>query len=249
MAEQDKTRRYALITGGSRGIGKAAVIQLARDGFYVLINYHSNHKEAGLTLEEIQSLGGEGELLPFDVSNLQAVEKTLGQWKDDHKDGFIEVLVNNAGITRDGLMVFMPSEQWKEVISTNLDSFFYVTIQLLQDMLIRKKGRIINVVSLSGQKGQPGQVNYSAAKAGVIAASKSLAMEIGKKKVTVNCVAPGFIKSDMTKELDEEQLKKLIPLNRFGSCQEVADVISFLASDKSSYITGEVISVNGGMHS
>jgi 3-oxoacyl-[acyl-carrier protein] reductase len=249
MAENNEIKRYALITGGSRGIGKAAAIQLAKDGFYVLINYHTNHKEAGLTLEEIQKSGGEGELLPFDVSNLQSVEEAIGNWKETHKEAYIEVLVNNAGITRDGLMVFMSAEQWKEVISTNLDSFFYVTSQLLHDMLIRKKGRIISVVSLSGQKGQPGQVNYSAAKAGVIAASKSLAMEIGKKKVTVNCVAPGFIKSDMTKDLDEEQLKKIIPLNRFGNCQEVADVISFLASEKSSYITGEVISVNGGMHS
>jgi len=143
----------------------------------------------------------------------------------------------------------MYKEQWQKVISTNLDSFFYVTRQVLQDMLVRKNGRVINVVSLSGQKGHPGQVNYSAAKAGVIAASKSLAMEIGKKKVTVNCVAPGFIHSDMTEGLDESQLKKMVPLNRFGKADEVAEVISFLASEKSSYITGEVISVNGGMHS
>lgn len=241
--------KYALVTGASRGIGKAAAIQLAADGFYVLINYRSNHVEAEATLKEIQENGGDGELMPFDVADNDQVEGAITKWQESHPDEYIEVLVNNAGITDDGLMIFMSVEQWKKVISTNLDSFFYVTRQVLQDMLVRKQGRIINVVSLSGQKGHPGQVNYSAAKAGVIAASKSLAMEIGKKKVTVNCVAPGFIHSDMTEGLDEKMLKKMVPLNRFGKAQEVADVISFLASEKSAYITGEVISVNGGMHS
>jgi 3-oxoacyl-[acyl-carrier protein] reductase len=146
-------------------------------------------------------------------------------------------------------MVFMSVEQWKQVITTNLDSFFFVTRQVLQPMLLKKYGRIISVVSVSGQKGQPGQTNYSAAKAGIIAASKSLAQEIGKKKVTVNCVSPGFISTDMTKELDAEQLKKLVPLNRFGTADEVAEAVSFLASSKSGYITGEVISVNGGIYS
>ncbi|MBI9063247.1 MAG: 3-oxoacyl-ACP reductase FabG [Marinilabiliaceae bacterium] len=241
--------RYTLVTGASRGIGKSAAIKLAEDGFYVLINYRSNHEEAEATLKEIQSKGGDGELMPFDVSSHEQVEKAITEWQEKHPDEYIETLVNNAGITDDGLMIFMSVEQWQKVISTNLDSFFYVTRQVLQDMLVRKNGRVINVVSLSGQKGHPGQVNYSAAKAGVIAASKSLAMEIGKKKVTVNCVAPGFIHSDMTDGLDESQLKKLVPLNRFGKPDEVAEVISFLASEKSAYITGEVISVNGGMHS
>jgi 3-oxoacyl-[acyl-carrier protein] reductase len=158
-------------------------------------------------------------------------------------------LVNNAGITKDNLMVFMSDNDWDSVINTNLNSFFYVTRELLQDMLIKKQGRIINIVSLTGQKGQPGQANYAAAKGAIIASSKSLAMEIGKKKVTVNCVAPGFIKTDMTEHLNEKELKKIIPLNRFGESKEVAGVVSFLASEDASYITGEVISVNGGIYS
>jgi 3-oxoacyl-[acyl-carrier protein] reductase len=241
--------KYALVTGASRGIGKAAAIKLAEDGYFILLNYRSNTAEAENTLSEIRQKGGDGLLMPFDVANHQAVETAVEGWQKNNPGKYIEVLVNNAGITRDGLMVFMSVEQWKEVISTNLDSFFYVTRTVLQDMLVNKHGRIINVVSLSGQKGHPGQVNYSAAKAGVIAASKALAMEIGKKKVTVNCVAPGFIASDMTKDLDEAMLKKMVPLNRFGQVEEVAEVISFLASEKSAYITGEVISINGGLHS
>ncbi len=241
--------KYALVTGASRGIGKAIAKKLAEDGFYILLNYHSNLDAAEETLLEIQQSGGKAELLPFDVSDNLQVENVLGDWISKNPESYIEVLVNNAGIRNDGLMVFMSVEQWKQVITTNLDSFFYVTRQLLQPMLIKKYGRIINIVSVSGQKGQPGQTNYAAAKAGIIAASKSLAQEIGKKKVTVNCVSPGFINTDMTKELDVEQLKKLIPLNRFGAVEEVADVVSFLASPKSGYITGEVISINGGIYS
>jgi len=249
LTKEFKMTKYALVTGASRGIGKAAALKLAEDGYFVLINYRSNAAEAENTLNEIRQKGGDGMLMPFDVANHQAVEAAVEGWQKNNPGKYIEVLVNNAGITRDGLMVFMSVEQWKEVISTNLDSFFFVTRTVLQDMLINKHGRIINVVSLSGQKGHPGQVNYSAAKAGVIAASKALAMEIGKKKVTVNCVAPGFIASDMTKDLDEAMLKKMVPLNRFGQVEEVAEVISFLASEKSAYITGEVISINGGLHS
>lgn len=241
--------KYALVTGGSRGIGKAIATTLARDGFYTIINYRSNIQEAEATLNFIKEQGGQGELLPFDVSNAQEIETVLGGWMENNKDKPIEVLVNNAGITRDNIMVFMTDAEWQSVINTNLHSFFFVTRQLLQSMIVNKFGRIINIVSLSGQKGQPGQVNYAAAKAGVIAATKSLAMEVGKKKVTVNAVAPGFIQSDMTHALNEAELKKLIPLNRFGKPEEVADLVSFLASEKSSYITGEVISINGGLYS
>ncbi|MEI7596268.1 MAG: 3-oxoacyl-ACP reductase FabG [Bacteroidota bacterium] len=241
--------RYALVTGGSRGIGKAIAIKLAQDGFYVLINYKSNQAEAESTLSIIESNGGKGELLPFDVSNPTEIANILGKWMENKPDNYIEVLVNNAGITKDNLMVFMSDDDWSKVISTNQDSFFYVTRQLLQNMIINKNGRIINIVSLSGQKGHPGQVNYSAAKGAVIAATKALAFEIGKKKITVNAVAPGFIKTDMTSNLDEKELKRLVPLNRFGEPEEVAEVVSFLASDKASYITGEVISINGGMYS
>ncbi|KAF0199940.1 MAG: 3-oxoacyl-acyl-carrier protein reductase [Bacteroidetes bacterium] len=241
--------KFALVTGASRGIGKAIAQKLAGDGFYVLLNYHTNRVAAEETLREILDHGGQGELLPFDVSDNAQVETVLGAWAERNPDNYIEVLVNNAGIRDDGLMVFMSVDQWKNVISTNLDSFFYVTRQVLQPMLIRKQGRIISIVSLSGQKGQPGQTNYSAAKAGIIGASKSLAMEIGKKKVTVNCVSPGFIETDMTKDLDAELLKKLVPLNRFGTPDDVAEVVGFLASPESKYITGEVISVNGGIYS
>ncbi len=241
--------KYALVTGGSRGIGKAICVKLAQDGYYVLINYRSNDAEAASTLETIKKDGGDGELLKFDVADPNDIENTLGAWMTKEEDRYIEVLINNAGITRDNLMVFMSDDEWKNVISTNQDSFFYVTRKLLQDMLINKFGRIINIVSLSGQKGQAGQINYAATKGAIIAATKSLAIEIGKKKVTVNAVAPGFIKTDMTSELNESELKRLVPLNRFGEPEEVAEVVSFLASDKSSYITGETISVNGGMYS
>ena len=241
--------KYALVTGGSRGIGRAISEQLAKDGFYVLINYVSNTEEANITLNRIEKEGGKAELLQFDVSNPKNIEEVLGGWINQNEDKIIEVLVNNAGITKDNLMVFMSDLEYKSVISTNQDSFFYVTRQLLKGMLINKYGRIINIVSLSGQKGLPGQVNYSAAKGAVIAATKSLAMEIGKKKVTVNAISPGFIKTDMTAEFDEKEMKKLIPLNRFGTSEEVAHLVSFMASEKSSYITGETISINGGMYS
>lgn len=241
--------KYALITGGSRGIGKAISIKLANDGYYILINYKSNTKEAEDTLNKIKTNGGNGELLPFDVSKKQEIESTIDKWHKNNPDTIIEILVNNAGITEDNLMVFMEDDQWENVISTNQDSFFYVTRSLLKNMIVNKFGRIINIVSLSGQKGLPGQVNYSAAKGAVIAATKALAMEIGKKKVTVNAIAPGFIKTEMTEQLNEKELRKMIPLNRFGEVEEVAELVSFMASEKSSYITGEVISINGGMYS
>lgn len=241
--------KYALVTGGSRGIGKAICIELASNGFYVLINYRSNTQEAKNTLNEILENEGQGELLQFDVANCEDVRFKMDEWKIANPDKIISVLVNNAGITDDNLMVFMSDNQWNSVVRTNLDSFFYVTQQVLTNMIVSKWGRIINVVSLSGQRGMPGQTNYSAAKAGIIGATKSLAMEIGKKKITVNAVAPGFIKSDMTIGLDETELKKLVPLNRFGTAQEVAYAVAFLASEKASYITGETISINGGMYS
>jgi 3-oxoacyl-[acyl-carrier protein] reductase len=241
--------KYALVTGGSRGIGKAVCIKLAEMGYYVLINYRSNIEQAKNTLELIKEKGCEGELLQFDVSVQAEVEKALTAWQETHKENYIEVLVNNAGIRKDTLLMWMENEHWFDVMNTNLNSFLYVTKALLKDMLIKKHGRIINIVSLSGIKGLPGQVNYSAAKGGVIAATKALAQEVGKKKVTVNAVAPGFIKTDMTSDLNEDELKKMIPLNRFGLPEEVADAICFLASEKASYITGQVISVNGGIYS
>ena len=239
---------YALVTGGSRGIGRAICISLAEMGYHVLINFNTNEDEAKKTLERISSAGGSGALLPFDVSDAGITRQAIQAWQDDHKaQGYIKVIVNNAGIRKDNLMVWMEAEEWASVINTNLNSFYYVTQLLIQDMIVNKFGRIINVVSLSGIDGMPGQTNYSAAKAGVIGATKALAKEVGRKKVTVNAVAPGFIKTDMTKDLDEKQHKALIPLGRFGEVEEVAAVVAFLASEKASYITGEVISVNGGI--
>lgn len=242
--------KYALVTGGSRGIGRAICLQLAKDtNYHILINYNSNEEEAIKTLELIEEAEGFGELIKFDVSNQDSVANALSHWHRENSSGIIEVIINNAGIRSDNLMVFMKSEDWKNVIDTNLNGFFNVASNLLKPMILNKYGRIINVVSLSGLKGQAGQTNYSAAKGGIIAATKSLAQEVAKKHITVNAVAPGFIKTDMTNDLDENDLKKLIPVNRFGNPEEVAHLVSFLASKKASYITGEVININGGIYS
>ena len=240
--------KFALVTGGSRGIGKSICLKIAEQGYHVLINYRNNTEEAEDTLSQIKTNGGSGELMKFDVSNPEEIRASLESWKEKNHDSVIEVLVNNAGIRKDALIVWMKDEDWKDVLNTNLDSFYYITKSLIQDMIVNKYGRIVNVVSLSGIKGLPGQTNYSAAKGGVIAASKALAQEVAKKNVTVNCVAPGFIKTDMTKELEEKDLKRIIPMSRFGNAEEVADVVSFLASPKASYVTGVVISVNGGLY-
>src|ERR1700760_3925744 len=240
--------KCALVTGGSRGIGRAICTKLAGMGYYVLINYKSNIVEAEQTLSLVNQHGN-GELLPFDVADKEQVKQVLSDWLSAHPDEVIEVLVNNAGIRDDSLMAWLQDEQWDNVIMTNLDSFFYVTRALLDGMMQNRFGRIINVVSLSGLKGQPGQVNYSAAKAGVIGATKALAQEVGRSGITVNAVAPGFIKTDMTEGLDERELKRNIPVNRFGLPEEVAHAVGFLASKEASYITAEVLSINGGLYS
>ena len=240
--------KYALITGASRGLGKAIAVRLAKDGFSVIVNYQSNKEAAEDTLKQIQEAGGSGELLPFNVADPNAIEKALESWQNAHPDDYVSVLVNNAGIRQDNLMIFMQEEQWSHVLDTTLNGFFYITRRLLKDMMTHRNGRIINMASLSGLKGLPGQTNYSAAKAALIGATKALAQEVAARKVTVNAIAPGFIASDMTKELDEAELKKLIPLGRFGKPEEVAALTSFLASDESAYITGQVISINGGLY-
>lgn len=241
--------KCALVTGGSRGIGKAVSIKLAGMGYYVLVNYRSNEQEANHTLSAIRQNGGDGELLPFDVADKDTIQNTVSQWITNNPDKTIEVLVNNAGIKEDGLMMWMKDEQWDNVLQTSLDGFFYVTRTVLNSMLLKRYGRIINIVSLSGLKGMAGQVNYSAAKAGVIGATKALAQEVGKRNITVNAVAPGFIKTDMTEGLPEDELKKMIPVNRFGTPEEVAHAVAFLASPDAAYITGNVINVNGGLYS
>lgn len=240
--------KYALITGGSRGIGRATCFALAKDGFTVIINYRSNEAAAIEVKQEIEKMGGSAELLPFDVSDSKSVDAAMLKWQETHSDDYISVLVNNAGVRDDAVMVFMQDEQWNKVLRTNLDSFFYVTRRVLKGMITKHYGRIVNVSSLSGIKGLAGQTNYSAAKAGLIGSTKALAQEIGSRKITVNAVAPGFISTDMTQDLPEADLKKMIPAGRFGKPEEVADLIAFLVSDKAAYINGEVISINGGLY-
>ena len=240
--------KCALITGGSRGIGRAICVKMAEMGYYVIVNYKGNEVAANETLEAVRAKGSNGELLQFDVAIEQEVQTVLGGWVEANKEKQIEILVNNAGIREDNLLFWMNSTQWRNVVNTSLDGFFYVTKQVLNNMLMKRSGRIINIVSLSGIKGMPGQTNYSAAKAGVIGATKALAQEVAKRGVTVNAVAPGFIKTDMTAELNEKELAAQVPMNRFGTPEEVAEAVAFFASKASSYITGEVLSINGGLY-
>lgn len=241
--------KYALVTGGSRGIGRAVSIKLAEQGYNILINYKSNEAEARVTAGLVAQKQVTAELLPFDVSDKAATDAALGGWIEQNKEKTIEVLVNNAGIRQDALMIWMTDEQWKNVLGSSLDGFYNVTKLVINGMLTKRYGRIVNVVSLSGIKGMPGQTNYSAAKAGVIGATKALAQEVARRNVTVNAVAPGFIRTDMTQDLKEEDLKALIPMQRFGEPEEVAEAVVFLASPKASYITGTVLSINGGLYS
>lgn len=242
--------KCALITGGSRGIGRAICIQLAKDtGYHILINYNTNVEAAKETLQKVEEFGNTGEMLQFNVSNAEQVQSVLGAWQEQHPEACVEVIINNAGITKDGLFMWMPAEDWSSVINTSLNGFYNVTNFFIQKLLRNRYGRIINIASVSGVKGTPGQTNYSAAKAALIGATKALAQEVAKRNVTVNAVAPGFIRSDMTATLNEGELKGMIPMNRFGEPEEVAHAVSFLASEKASYITGEVININGGIYS
>ncbi|MEZ2445128.1 3-oxoacyl-ACP reductase FabG [Chitinophaga sp. RCC_12] len=240
--------KCALVTGGSRGIGRAVCIKMAEAGYHVLINYKGNEAAALETLEAVKAKGSTGELIPFNVGDAAEVQQVLGGWVENNKEQQIEVLVNNAGIREDSLMFWMNEAQWSNVLNISLNGFFNVTKQVLNGMLLKRYGRIINMVSLSGIKGLPGQTNYSAAKAGVIGATKALAQEVAKRGVTVNAVAPGFIKTDMTAELNEKELAAQVPMNRFGTAEEVADAVAFLASRSAGYITGEILNINGGLH-
>lgn len=242
--------KCALVTGGSRGIGSAICRKLAAESdYHILINYQSNAAAAEQTLADVKSLGSTGEIIQFNVADTAQVTAALTAWQDANPDAIVEVIVNNAGITKDGLFMWMSAEDWSSVINTSLNGFFNVTNFFIQKMLRNKYGRIVNMVSVSGVKGTAGQTNYSAAKGAVVAATKALAQEVAKRNITVNAVAPGFIRSDMTADLDEKELVRLIPINRFGEAEEVADLVGFLASRKASYITGEVININGGIYS
>lgn len=241
--------KYALVTGGSRGIGRAICIKLAQMGYSVVINYISNEAEANKTLSLVQEAGGTGELLRFDVSKFDETIAAIEAWEEAHQDSYIEVLVNNAGIRKDNLLLWMEPDAWNQVLGISLNGFYNVTRPLVKKMLVKKFGRIINMASLSGLKGLPGQTNYSASKGGLIAATKALAQEVARKGVTVNAIAPGFIRTDMVEGLDEAELVKQVPAGRFGDAEEVAALVGFLASKEASYITGEVISINGGLYS
>lgn len=242
--------KCAIVTGGSRGIGRAVCIKLAEEkNYHILINYASNEAAAQETLSKVQELGATGEILKFDVGNAEESQKVLTDWQEKNPDAIVEVIVNNAGITRDGLFMWMQSEDWNSVINTSLNGFFNVTNFFIQKLLRNKYGRIINMVSVSGVKGTAGQTNYSAAKAALVGATKALAQEVAKRNITVNAVAPGFIRTDMTQDMNEDELKAMIPANRFGEAEEVADLVVFLASRKASYITGEVVNINGGIYS
>lgn len=240
--------KYALVTGGSRGIGRAVCTQLAGMGYFILINYQSNDEEAEKTLQLVRDQGGDGELLKFDITDAAAALATLSAWMEEHAGAYIEVLINNAGIRKDNLMLWMTGEEWTRVLDTSLNGFFHVTQPLLKNMLVKRFGRIVNIVSLSGIKGTAGQTNYSASKGGIIAATKALAQEVAKKNVTVNAIAPGFIRTDMTEDMNEAEWKKVIPAGRFGEPEEVAALVGFLVSPAAGYITGEVISINGGLY-
>ncbi|MES2512807.1 MAG: 3-oxoacyl-ACP reductase FabG [Bacteroidota bacterium] len=240
---------YALVTGGSRGIGKAICLRLADMGYNIILNYTSNDAEANKTKDLLIAKGVDVILMKFDVSSTEESDAHIETWINTNKDKSISVLVNNAGIRKDNIMVFIQPEDWKRVIDITVDGFYNVTRHIVKSMLTKRKGRIVNIVSLSGLKGLPGQTSYSAAKGAVIAATKALAQEVGKRGITVNAVAPGFIKTDMTEDIKEEDYKFMIPMNRFGEAEEVSGVVAFLVGKDSTYVTGQVISVNGGLYS
>lgn len=238
-------RKIALVTGGSKGIGAAIAVALAADGFDIWLNYRSDHDGAARVAEKVKEAGGNCLLLPFDVADEEAVKSGLDPVL---KSDTPFALINNAGFARDGLLLTMKPEEWKSVLAVTLDGFYTVTKRVVKSMLKKREGRIVNIASTSGQMGMPGQVNYSSAKAGLIGATKALAAEVARRNILVNAVAPGFVETEMTRDISKEKTLPMIPLGRFGLPEEIAGVVSFLCSDRASYITGQVIGVNGGAY-
>ncbi len=241
---KNQKKRIALLIGGSRGIGRAIALRLAQSGFSLWLTYKGNHEAAGKVKTEVENIGGVCELIPFDVSSYEETESALSSRVENVSP---DVLVYNSGISRDNLLMWMTKDEWNSVIATNLNGFFNVSRSVLFSMLKAKRGRIVVVSSASGQIGQAGQVNYSASKAGLIGAAKALAREVGKKNIFVNVVAPGFIETEMTRDIPKEQVLPLIPINRVGTAEDVASVVNFLCTEENMYIHGQVIGINGGL--
>jgi 3-oxoacyl-[acyl-carrier protein] reductase len=238
-------KQTALVTGGSRGIGRAICLELAQSGAHVAVNFRSNKTAAEETLGIIQQAGGTGETICFDVANREETEQNIEGILTRHEA--IDILVNNAGETADNLFALMSLEEWMKVLNTSLQGFYNVTKPVLMKMVTRKQGCIVTISSVSARLGQRGQTNYSAAKAGLEGASRSLAAEVARLGIRVNVVAPGLIQTEMIENVPKEVIKQIIPMGRVGLPEEIAKVVRFLCSDEASYITGQVISVNGGM--
>ena len=238
-------KRYALVTGASRGIGRAIAIELAKDGCSILLNYKSNHAAAEEAKRLIEEAGGEAELMPFDVSQPDTINVALDKWFAAHPDDYIDVLVNNAGIVNSQLMMLMEPEDWNKVVDVNLNSFFYVTHRVIDGMLVNHHGRIVNIASMAGQMGFATLTSYSASKAAIIGVTRSLAVEMAPKHITVNAVAPGMVQTDMIVGIDNTDKWVRLPMNRVCQPEEVAYLVSFLCSNRADYISGQTIGING----